>query len=323
MGFFETVQDNLSGKSYRKLNALKISEKLQDLGIDDPAAINKTVDNYVQTGMLVLPTTQESRVNLGDGSVKQKGRTTISDLGTTEVSAQPVRLGKKFGVYNEATGQGTMVPDLQGAGTVHTVDTPKAQRNGMIYAYTADKDGGIQVINARPTDGPDRWVRVDTKPAPAAGGARGGTGNSIQDRLDLMTIGNYQRNLASGKPISQDLLEQAVQAAQRQGLPVYETQNEQPTPGFWGGVSRLLPGGDTGMEQVNALGIGNPPGTPVLRQPAAPAVPLAAPVAPAPAPSPMTADRARAAAIQMLQEHGYPVTEKNVAAIIQRGLGGR
>ncbi len=314
MGYLQEVKEKFSGEWDRKKNVRELVGEIQALGIDDPAAINKTVDNYVKTGMLVLPTTQESRVNLGDGSVKQKGRTTISDLGTTEVSTQPVRLGKKFGVYNEATGQGTMVPDLEGAGQVVTVKPPNPNSSGMIYAYTADKDGGIQVINARPTDGPDRWVRVDTKPAPAPGGARGGTGNSIQDRLDLMTIGNYQRNLASGKPISQDLLEQAVQAAQRQGLPVYETQNEQPTPGFWGGVSRLLPGGDTGMEQVNALGIGNPPGTPVLRQTPAPA-------APPPAPTPES--RARAVAIQMLQENGYPVTEKNVAAIIQRGFGGR
>jgi nucleotide-binding universal stress UspA family protein len=136
----------------------------------------------------------------------------------------------------------------------------------------------------------------------------------MQDRIDAATIANHQRNLASGKPISQDLLEQAAQAAQRQGLPVYETKVEQPVPGFWGGVSRILPGGETGMEQVNTLGIGNPPGTPVL----------SAPPAPAPAAPPaMTADRARAAAVQILQEHGYPVTEKNVAAIIQRGFGGR
>lgn len=313
MGVVKTLIDNLSGKTERRRKTVELSEKLQDLGIDDPATINKTVDNYVQTGMLVLPTTQESRVNMGDGSVRQKGRTTVSDLGTTDVTTVPVKLGKKFGVYNEETGVGGMVPDLQGAGQVVAVKPPNPNRNGMIYANTADKEGGIQVINARPTDGPDRWVRVDTKPAKGSG-SRGGGGTSIQDRLDLMTIGNYQRNLASGKPVSQDLLEQAVQAAERQGLPVYEKTVDQPVAGLWGGVSRLLPGGDTGMEQVNTLGIGNPPGTPVLatRPAPAPAVPPA-----------MNMDRARAVAVQMLQENGYPVTEKNVAAIIQRGLGGR
>lgn len=296
-------------KRNRQEKGLEIATKLQDLGIDDPATINKTVDNYVQTGMLVLPTTQESRVNMGDGSVRQKGRTTISDLGTTEVSTVPIKLGKKFGVYNEETGQGTMVPDLQGAGQVLPVRAPKPNRNGMIYAYTADEEGGIQVINARPTDGPDQWIRVDKKPPK-------GSGTSIEDRLDLMTIGNYQRALASGKPLSQDLLEQAVQAAQRQGRPVYEETVDQPVAGFWGGVSRILPGGDTGMEQVNTVGIGNPPGTPVL----------SAPPAPAPAAPPaINSDQVRAYAnvVRILQENGYDVTEKNVAAMIQRGFGGR
>jgi archaellum component FlaG (FlaF/FlaG flagellin family) len=136
MGFFGAVKDNLSGKTDRRNNALLLAGKLQDLGIDDPATINKTVDNYVNTGMLVLPTTQESRVNMGDGSVQQKGRTTISDLGTTEVSTVPVQLGKQFGVYNEDTGEGSMVPGLQGAGQVLTVKAPNPNRSGMIYAYT-------------------------------------------------------------------------------------------------------------------------------------------------------------------------------------------
>jgi hypothetical protein len=308
-------------KRNRQEKALDLATKLQDLGIDDPATINKTVDNYVQTGMLVLPTTQESRVNMGDGSVRQKGRTTISDLGTTEVSTQPVRLGKKFGVYNEATGEGTMVPDLQGAATVHAVDTPKAQRNGMIVAYTGDKDRGIQVINAVPTDGPSKWVRVDNKPA--AGGARGGTRDLIQDRVDMATIATYQRSAAAaaqrGQPVSQEIIDQAVQAAERLGMPTHSENVDVPAPGFWNKVSRVLPFGDTGMETVPTRVMGQDPNAQyqLVRQ--------APPSSPEEALAREDAARAgaRANAIQMLLEHGYPVTEKNVAAIIQRASGGR
>lgn len=278
MGFFRTLADNASGRTQRRDKADDIATKLYAMGIDDPATINMAVQKFVDTGDFQVPSSQQSF----DGD---------------NLAVNPVRLGKRFGVYDEETGKGRVVPELQGATSVITERAPRVSNKpaevGMNRLIDYGEDGVPKLIASYPKA--DRIVKMGRRPARSAS-----TPPSAQEKADLQTLAIYQRSVASagqkGEEVSEDIINQGVEAARRLGLPTHEIEQKIPIDGLWDWIGQTF--GDDPSTQI-VRGVGEGPGTPPAN------------------------DAARQQAIKTLKDAGYPLTPANIEALLKRGVGAR
>jgi hypothetical protein len=209
----------------RRSKSMDIAKELYSLGIDDPQAINQATEHFIRTGEMKLPTTYQTRTQTSPGSVRQEGRTTISELPDTEVEVKPVRLGKKVGIWDEMRGEGREIPELQGVSEL--LKSPAGGTKLQGYTIFVDAATGKEVRREKNSNGRDEYVKVGS----GAGG--GGTKESPQEKAARDTLKAYDAALRSGKAPSADLESRASQAAKFLKLPTEKIVGKR---GFWASV---------------------------------------------------------------------------------------
>lgn len=217
------IDEELKG---RKSKSMDIAKELYSLGIDDPQAINQATEHFLKTGEMRLPTTYQTRTQTSPGSVRQEGRTTISELPDTEVEVSPVRLGKRVGMWDEETGEGRELPELQGISELLKFPAKKPQDSAQGYNIFVDASTGEEVRREKNNNGRDSITKVGS-------GGGSGTKESPQEKAARDTLKAYDSALRSGKTPTFDLESRASQAAKFLKLPTEKVINK---PGFWGSI---------------------------------------------------------------------------------------
>lgn len=207
----------------------------------DQGTINSIIKGYVDDGEVRLPGMQPEGFQ---GPL----------MGGQERETKANSLRPRLMTRNEETGVYDWAPegvtDRSQLVEVGRRFAPKPD----VPAWTFDENGQIVEIPGQRKAG---YVAPLRRPAPGHG--RGGVA-TVQERADLATISKLQQaqkeSGAKGIPVSEELLKQGVEAAERLGLPTFDTVSEIDAPGFKAALQRFLPGGKRGKQIVRERGIG-------------------------------------------------------------------
>lgn len=243
MGLGTYLSDNLFGdeRKKRQEEAPQYAQRLMLMGITDPNLINKSTQDYIETGQVNLPTTETTRREITPGMDVQNpnGGVPTSILPTTEEETKPIRLGAKHVLFNKDSGEYSAPEELQGAATV-TPYSPKPPVQAKVHFIDAQSGKDIRV---EPTTGDeDKFITV---------GSRSDTQNDPATKYHLGVLDDYRTALNKNE-MTDELQNAAANSAQALGLPV-SWQTDIQEPGFW---SKLFGGKPT---ETQTPKIGYPP----------------------------------------------------------------
>lgn len=94
-------------KRRREKEAIELVQKLYGMGVQDPQTINAAANEFIRTGNIKIPTTQEIRTRVPSPDPKDT-------FPMTEVDVRPVKLGNRVGKFDVDTGAFSEVPEAQG-----------------------------------------------------------------------------------------------------------------------------------------------------------------------------------------------------------------
>jgi hypothetical protein len=211
MGLGTLINDRFFGeeRKRREDQALSLPFKLAESGITDPQTVNKITEGYINTGMLTIPSSYETRTlgpAEGGGSPPSAGYMTsnahgvpVSVLPDTTVETKPIVLGKPA---SEAVGH---------------------------FAHFYDVNSGKE-IKVEPIAGTsDKYIPI--------GGRSGGGGGKSQEQIaDEIIIRGYESLkrqkdiMGQPMPIDPDYTAEYLAARERRGLPPPAEAPEGPRP---------------------------------------------------------------------------------------------
>ncbi len=227
---------NKSQSDDRKRKAADLLLSLVERTNLDEGSINNIVRGYVENGDVQLP-------------------------GAPQADAKTNTLRPRIITRNEETGAYDWAPEgvsdrNQLVEVGRRFAPPKTTEVGKLYAY--DENGVLREV-----PGASARDKVVGRPPTRPGDARGRGGITPIERADLATIAKYQQAekeaAARGTPISEELLNQAIEAAERLNMPTHDVVEQSDEPGLGGKISRMLPGGKSGKELVRRRGLGKKP----------------------------------------------------------------
>lgn len=213
MGLADFLNDEVFGGAKRKRRdeAPAFIKQLTDMGIQDPQTVNAATDEWVRTGKMRLPTTQETRTQVPSYDP-------MDTLPMTEVDVKPVRLGKRVASQNP-DGSFDEAPELQGVSEF--LRAPEKKTDGMDYFLDPDTQ---EVVKAVPNGRAFNQTKVLTR-KPGTGGSGGrAPAETPQQKVARQVLAEYDRALKGGKGIDPELGKRASEAAKFLDLPT-ETVN--------------------------------------------------------------------------------------------------
>jgi hypothetical protein len=246
--------------------------------LQDEATYNSAVKDYMRTGIVpaAVRTGREARTDI---TPKVEGTTDegvpITTFPTTEVRPEkaPIRLAKGYTLLNKETGDYRTISDIPAGNEVLTYD-PTVTKSQASQLYVFDPNG--KLIRTMPWKGSeDHTVVLSREPAPRQ------PPRTPEDEAHRLALAQFyhaasaiDRKTGNPLPITPEIQDAAILAAQHFGLPWRTVQEQVNKPGFIGWLERTIPGGESGRVTADTLKIGGD-----VSAPSAPAATGPAPAA--------------------------------------------
>ncbi len=268
-----------------------LAQNLLKDGQYTPAEINSISQNYLKTGQFDSPTARGRILGPEDGLQADPDlpqRSTLEPIRTLKKREQLYAMDKSSGLFTDMSGNpvANIPPDVDPK--VQTYNEPKEPLPRTGHAWKIDQATGQRQDMGPNNDVKDTYVYWNSKT-----GQGGGGGKSPDVMLMEDTVKKYQDAKKTGKPMTQDFIDSAKTAFDGLSIPFEEA--DLPPSGFdkvRNTVSKAT-GGFVAPAPVQK-------GDPVVNFDKSGAV-------------------KKNRAMDWLKQHGQPVTDANIAAVIKAG----